>query len=100
MQTDYSALVERVVRRLAQLLPGADFLRERLSRIMESEEHHRADVEIDGTRGTAFRTQKRDFLNIARGKFSKDDRYSWLTCFMGMDEGGSATGAPTCGKRT
>ncbi len=34
----------------------------------------------DGTRGTAFRVFKRDFLTKARARFGKDDRHSFHTC--------------------
>ena len=48
----------------------------------------------DGTRGPTFRTFKRDFLTIARGKFAKDDRFSFYQAYMRTDEGGTGTGAP------
>ena len=48
----------------------------------------------DGRRGEAFRAFRRDILAIARGKFAKDDRYSYYQAFMRMDEGGTGAGAP------
>ena len=48
----------------------------------------------DGRRGEAFRAFRRDILAIARGKFAKDDRYSYYQAFMRMDEGGTGVGAP------
>ena len=48
----------------------------------------------DGTRGVSFRKYKRDFFAVARGRFSKDDRYSWQTCFTKTDEGGTGPNAP------
>ena len=48
----------------------------------------------DGSRGVAFRTFRRDFLALARGRFAKDDRYSYYQAFLRMDEGGTGNGAP------
>lgn len=48
----------------------------------------------DGSRGPDFRAYKRDFFALARGKFSKDDRYSWWSAFNRLDEGGTAANAP------
>ena len=48
----------------------------------------------DGSRGVAFRKYKRDFFAVARGRFSKDDRYSWQLCYMRKDEGGTHAAAP------
>jgi hypothetical protein len=48
----------------------------------------------DGTRGQTFRAFRRDFVALARGKFSKDDRYSFHSAFHRLDEGGTAAGAP------
>ena len=48
----------------------------------------------DGTRGAAFRTFKRNFLTKARARFGKDDRHSFYSAFIRMDEGGTAAGAP------
>ena len=47
-----------------------------------------------GRRGPEFRTFKRDFMAIARGRFSKDDRFSFHAVFHRRDEGGTANGAP------
>ena len=35
-----------------------------------------------GERGGTFRTFRRDFLAQARGKFSKDDRFSFKEIFL------------------
>ena len=48
----------------------------------------------DGSRGVAFRTFRRDFLALARGRFAKDDRYSYYQAFLRIDEGGTGNGAP------
>ena len=49
----------------------------------------------DGTRGVAFRQFKRDFFALARGRFAKDDRYSFFQAYIRMDEGGTGNNAPT-----
>ena len=60
----------------------------------DDEEHgHVGHPTHDGARGETFRSFKRDFLTIARGKFSKDDRSSWHSTFMRLDEGGTGQGA-------
>ena len=38
----------------------------------------RARPKHDGSRGASFRSYKRDFLTTSRGKFAKDDRYSFF----------------------
>ena len=45
-------------------------------------------AKYDGTRGDEWRTFKRDARAVLAGKFSKDDRCSWLKVIMKMDEGG------------
>ena len=52
------------------------------------------DPKHDGTKGPSFRTFKRTFLNIARGKHAKDDMYSFSDCYHRRDEGGTGAGAP------
>ena len=48
----------------------------------------------DGTRGQGFRAFRRDFMALARGKFSKDDRYSFHSAYHRRDEGGTDAAAP------
>ena len=43
----------------------------------------------------AFRQFKRDFFALARGRFAKDDRYSFFQAYIRMDEGGTGNNAPT-----
>ena len=52
------------------------------------------DPKHDGSKGPSFRTFRRTFLNIARGKHAKDDMYSYHDCYHRMDEGGTGAGAP------
>ena len=40
----------------------------------------------DGSRGPLFRTFKRDFFARARGRFAKDDRYSYYEAYIRTDE--------------
>ena len=47
-----------------------------------------------GDRGPAFRKFLRDFKSIARGKFARDDRYSFMSCYDRKDEGGTHANAP------
>ena len=46
----------------------------------------------DGSRGPLFRTFKRDLFARARGRFSKDDRYSYYQAYTRTDEGGTNGG--------
>ena len=48
----------------------------------------------NGERGAPWREFRRDVMATARGKFSKDDKTSWLKTLIKMDEGGTAAGAP------
>ena len=51
--------------------------------------------ENTGERGEKFRMYRRDFLSFARGEFSsRDDRFSYLACYMRQDEGGTDANAP------
>ena len=59
----------------------------------------RGRVSYNGERGGAFRKYKRDFLSLARGRFAKDDRYSFMTAFLRTDEGGTGQGAPAMGSK-
>lgn len=60
----------------------------------EARSEDRKVAPFTGDRGEPFRTFKRDFLVFARGKFAKDDQYSYHTAFTGTDQGGVAAGAP------
>ena len=48
----------------------------------------------DGARGPTFRAFKRDFLAVARGRFAKDDRFSFHEAYLRVDEGGTDARAP------
>ena len=61
----------------------------------DDEDHRGLRLSYNCDRGPAFRTFKRDFFARARGKFAKDDRNSFLSCYRRLDEGGTATGAPS-----
>ena len=65
----------------------------------DSRDHVR-EPKHDGTKGPAFRLFKRTFLNIARGKFCKDDQWSFFTCYMRTDEGGTGANAPAMPSQT
>ena len=41
------------------------------------------------TAWSQWRTFRRDLLAKARGKFAKDDRYSYASVYLKMDEGGT-----------
>ena len=60
----------------------------------EARNEDRKVAPFTGDRGEPFRTFKRDFLVFARGKFAKDDQFSFHSAFIGMDQGGTAAGAP------
>ena len=47
-----------------------------------------------GERGPAWRKYRRDMLSTARGKFSKNDKYTFKQAMLGTDEGGTDPGAP------
>ena len=47
-----------------------------------------------GERGPAWRKYRRDMLSTARGKFSKNDKYSFKQAMLGTDEGGADPAAP------
>ena len=40
----------------------------------------------NGERGPAWRKYRRDMLSTARGKFSKNDKYSFKQAMLGTDE--------------
>lgn len=48
----------------------------------------------NGERGPAWRKYRRDMLSTARGKFSKNDKYSFKQAMLGTDEGGTDPAAP------
>ena len=48
----------------------------------------------NGERGPAWRKYRRDMLSTARGKFSKNDKYSFKQAMLGTDEGGVDPAAP------
>ncbi len=51
--------------------------------------------ENTGERGEKFRTYRRDFLSFARGEFaSREDRFSYMLCYLRQDEGGTHVNAP------
>ena len=47
-----------------------------------------------GERGPQFREWLRNFQALSRGKFAKDDRYSFVEAYKRKDEGGTDAGAP------
>ena len=47
-----------------------------------------------GERGPAWRKYRRDMLSTARGKFSKNDKFSFKQAMLGTDEGGVDPAAP------
>ena len=51
-------------------------------------------ISYDGTRGPKWRAFRRDFMQKARGRYAKDDRFSFKTAYLKLDEGGTAPGAP------
>ena len=60
----------------------------------DAPDHDRRYPTHDGSRGEAFRSYSRDFLAFARGKFAKDDRYSYHSAYHRKDEGGTHATAP------
>ena len=60
----------------------------------DAPDHDRRYPTHDGSRGEAFRSYSRDFLAFARGKFAKDDRYSYHSAYHRKDEGGTHAAAP------
>ena len=60
----------------------------------DDDQDDRHKLKYDCKRGPAFRKFRRDFLTVARGKFSKDDRYSFYKTYMRLDEGGTGNNAP------
>ena len=50
-------------------------------------------IRYDGSRGPKWRTFRRDFMQLAQGKYCKDDRFSYKSAYLKMDEGGTAAGA-------
>ena len=50
--------------------------------------------QYSGKRGAEWREFKRQLIVFSSGKFAKDDKHSYLNAYKGMDDGGTAEGAP------
>ena len=53
-------------------------------------EYATRNPKTDGTRGAAWRKYENDMKAVCRGRFSRDDEYSWFKVLMRTEEGGSA----------
>ena len=51
----------------------------------DDEDHRGPRLSYNCDRGPAFRTFKRDFFALARGRFAKDDRYSFFQAWLALD---------------
>ena len=59
-----------------------------MSSIQEARADERKPAKYNGQRGEPFRTFKREAMVYARGRFAKDDQFSYHSAYIGMDQGG------------